>query len=95
MFIRQWLTINARGSVKLTKNEPKLLAMGVNEIKMKLEFRLPDALFKRPSLEAQITMPEGLVVEEVIKSETLLNAEDAIKSATGLDIKINVVKEEN
>ena len=51
MKVKGWLTINNRGTMKVTKNKPGL---DWNEISMMLNIELTDNLFKRPAIQANI-----------------------------------------
>lgn len=86
-----WLTINNRGSMKLTKNQPGL---DWNEVSVKIEVDLPSELFSRPRLQASIKIPNDAVGPDVINSTVIANCKDAIKSVTGLEMKISVIKED-
>jgi len=86
-----WLTINNRGAMKLTKNQPGL---DWNEVSVKLDVDLPNELFNRPRLQASIKIPSEAVGPDVINSTVVEDCKDAIKSVTGLEMKITVIKEE-
>lgn len=85
------MTINSRGAARLTKGRPSLYA---DEISMQLNMELPDALFRKPRLEASIKIPEEAVQTEVINSDVTDNISEAIKSSTGLDVVIRIVNPE-
>lgn len=89
MKLQKWITINSRGSARLTKGRP---ALDSDEIAMMLDITLPDALFRKPRLEARIDIPEEAGQPEVITSEVVENVKEAIESATGLTISVNVVE---
>ena len=91
MIITKWLTINSNKSVRITHNQPSLAA---NEISVKLQIKIPDALFKKPRLEAKIEIPEEAVGPDMIDSHVVENVQEAIKSVTGLEFHIDVIKEE-
>jgi len=91
MNIKHWLTINERGSARMTKNKP---AVDVDEISILLDINVPDALFDKPRLEASINIPEDAVGPDVINSEVIENVKDAIEQSTGLTFAINVIKDE-
>ena len=91
MKIRSWLTINNRGSMRLTKGPP---STNWNEVSMQLDLAVPDELFSRPRLKASITIPVDAVNPELITATTVEDCKDAIKQVTGLSMHIEVVKEE-
>ena len=51
MRITNWITINNRGSARLTKTKPRIEG---NEVTMKLCIEIPDSVFQRPQLQANI-----------------------------------------
>lgn len=91
MRVRHWLTINERGSARLTKSKPSLRW---DEISILLELNIPDALFDRPRLEAKIDIPKEAVGPDLININVIENVKEAIEQAVGLDFSINVVKNE-
>ena len=92
MKLKKWLTAGANGSCRLTANKPSL---GWDEIAIALEIDLPDALFKRPRLEAKITVPEEAAVTGTIESVVADNVQEAIEQATGLTFSVAVVQPES
>ena len=86
-----WLTINRRGAMRMTKGQPGL---NWDEVSIKLEVDLPDDLFKRPRLQANIKIPQEAAQPQDISAETIEDCKDAIKTATGLEMHITVVKDE-
>lgn len=92
MNVNKWLTINSRGSARLTQSKPRL---EWNEISVKLQINLPNELFNRPRLEAKIEIPKEAAGPDLITTEVVENVKEAIETATGLTFSINVIKEEN
>jgi len=91
MKINKWLTINSNGSARLTSGKPDLVW---NEISIYLDLNVPDALFKKPRLEATINIPEEAAGPDKLTSEVVENVKEAIETATGLTFSINVIREE-
>lgn len=91
MEIRKWLTISSRGAARLTQGKPTI---SWNEVSILLNIDLPDALFKKPRLEAKIEIPEEAVGPDCLSSEVVENVQEAIEQATGLNFSINVIKSE-
>lgn len=89
--VEGWLTINSNGSTRFTKGKP---SVGWDEISIALKVRLPTALFHKPRLEAKITIPQEAAVSDPITSEVVENVKEAIETATGLTISVNVIKHE-
>lgn len=59
-----FLTVNKRGSVRLTKRAPDLYA---GEVAIRLSVSVPDAAFRTPFAEAHIEVPEGFVIKPEIE----------------------------
>ncbi len=91
MNVKKWLTINSRGSARLTQSKPRIT---YDEVSILLDVNLPDALFDRPRLEAKIEIPDEAVGPEALNAEVIENVKEAIKQATGLTFSINVIQEE-
>lgn len=89
MKVKKWLTISDRGACRLTKAKPGLDS---NEVAILLEVDLPDALFRKPRLEAKITVPDEAAVGGVIKSVVAEDVQEAIEQATGLTFSVAVVQ---
>lgn len=82
---KNWSGLSAR----LTSKVP---ALGKDEVAIKLDVVVPDALFKRPQLRASVTIPESVVSAPVISAEVLDNIQEILTQQTGLDIKVSVVE---
>ena len=91
MKVKKWLTINSRGSARLTQGQP---SVNWNEVSVCLEINLPDEIFRRPRLEAKIEIPKEAAGTDVLSTEVVENVKEAIKQSTGLTFSINVIKEE-
>lgn len=90
MIIYKYLTINSRGVVKVTEKEPRSLSS--NEVSVVLSIRLPDGLFKRPRIKAEVEISNDVVLPNVLSAQVLIDAKEAIKAATGLDFDLKVVE---
>ena len=88
MFIRRWLTVNQRGSTRITANKPTLNS---DEITILMHFSIPDSLFEKPHLHAKITIPESAAAESIITEEIVESARDAVQQAIGMDLEVRVV----
>ena len=91
MNIKKWLTINQKGSARITKGKPSL---DWDEVAIQLDIELPDALFNKPRLEAKLTVPDEAAVAGTIKSVVADNVQEAIEQATGLTFSVAVVQSE-
>lgn len=76
--------------VDLRDREPVLKG---NEMSLKLQLDLPDALFKRPQLEAKLVVPETAVPPIKITPETTSNIEKIIRETIGLNVVVSVVEQ--
>jgi hypothetical protein len=91
MRIKKWLTINKNGVARITTGKPDLKW---DEVTMLLSVNVPDLLFQRPSLKAEITIPEEAAGPEEIKSTVVEDVREAIKTATGLEMHVGIIKHE-
>lgn len=71
----------------------KLPALTSGEVPIKLNVSVPDALFKRPQLQAQITIPESAVTAPVVSAEVLDNVKEVLSQTTGLDVQVSLVEQ--
>lgn len=92
MNIKKWLTVNSNKAARITQTKPTLAS---NEIAILLDINLPDELFRKPRLEAKITIPKEAGGSDVISTEVVENVKEAIQLATGLTFSINVIKNED
>jgi hypothetical protein len=76
---------------RLTKTSP---ALEVGEVAIKLRIDLPAELFTRPALEAKINIPQSEVPKSIINVDIQDNIEQAIREATGVEIKFTVIPDE-
>ena len=89
MKVQKWLTISRSGTAKISVNRPY---MNVDEIAILLNLEVPDVLFTKPKLIAEIKVPEKAVNQEQIAAEVTDNIEEAIKNVTGLETRASVVE---
>lgn len=82
-----YLTVNNRGSVRVTKTQPSL---DWNEVSILLNLNIPDQVFRKPILQADITIPEEVVANSPINADVANNVALAIEQATGLKFAITV-----
>jgi hypothetical protein len=72
----------------MTKESP---ALASNEIAVKVSLEIPDAIFDKPTLQANITIPAEAVSKPVINAEVIDNVQEVIKQNTGFNVKLEVV----
>lgn len=90
MKVSAWLAIEKSPrypyyNVRINKTQPNLK---FNEVALKLNLELPDALFTKPRLEANISVPEGKVGAQIINADTIDNVAEAIKQHTGMEVRM-------
>lgn len=87
MKISSWITINNRGSCKLTKGKPRL---DHNEVCMKLNIEIPNSVFQRPLLQANIKIDGELNYEFDYNEQKKI--EDVIETLPNVHLlKIDIV----
>ena len=89
MKTKAWLRINSNGSLKISKTEPGL---EWNEVKMCLSLEIPDSVFRRPQIQANIKIDGEMNYE--FDYETKQNIDDVLKTLPNVHlVKVDVVKE--
>jgi hypothetical protein len=53
---------------------------------------IPEAIFRRPRIHADIVIPSETVLPDKITVDMTGNIEEAIKSVTGLEMRVSVVE---
>ena len=91
MKVKKWLTVDSRGIARLTAGKPN---MNYDEVSILLEINLPEELFRKPRLEANIDIPKEAAGPDVLNSEVVENVKEVVEKATGLTFSINVIREE-
>lgn len=92
MKVKCYLTVNEHGYIRVSKGKPNLK---MDEISIALNLEIPEALFLKPTLEANISIPEEVAVSDKIDIETQDNIKEAIETATGVNVRISVSEEVN
>ncbi|HJW40756.1 MAG TPA: hypothetical protein VJ476_05920 [Rhizomicrobium sp.] len=70
---------------KLPKMEPGEVAITVN-------VAVPNALFKRPQIQASISIPENAVTASVLDATVLDNVREVLEQQTGFDVKVSLIE---
>ena len=78
-------------SSRMSKGNPKL---DTDEVAVMVSIELPDALFDKPSLQANIVVPIEAVSKPIISAEVIDNVQDIIKQNTGFEVKLQIVDKE-
>jgi hypothetical protein len=67
-------------------------ALSKDEIAIKLQISVPDALFTRPQLQATVTIPEDAITKPVLEATVLDNVREIIQQQTGMDVRVSLVE---
>lgn len=91
MKIQKWLTINNKGSARITKSKP---GVQWNEISMLLNIELPDSVFKRPVITANIKIDGELNHE--FNYEEQKKIEDVLETLPNIHLlNVNVMSKDD
>ena len=90
MIIQKYLVINHRGNVRITERQP---SMGGNEIALRIEMEIPNKLFERPIIVAQMKVPDEAVPRVKITPTITDNLAKIIKENIGLNMVVTVVEQ--
>lgn len=82
-----WLIINKRGIKAVRKVKP---ALDWDEIAIKVNLEIPDALLSRPTIDAKIVVDN--VPNNAYRPEIVVNTADLIEQQTGAKINFTVVE---
>jgi len=85
MKLKRFLVVKRNGSTKISVNKPRL---ATDEIAMELNVEIPDQLFLKPTLVANITVDEKLATQELISAEVIDNAKQLISDSLGLTLNV-------
>jgi len=91
MKIQNWITINNRGSARLTKSKPNI---SWNEVCMRLNIEIPNTVFERPLLTANIKIDGEMNFE--FDYEVQKKLEEVLETAPNIHLlNVHVDKEES
>jgi len=90
MEINSWLTINNKGAVRISKNKPNL---DWNEVSIKLNIEVPDTLFTRPIIQADLKLIGEF--NNISSMEVKQNLKEIIEQNKNLHlVNINILKDD-
>lgn len=93
MRLDRYLVVSSSRRCRITKKKP---ALESDEVLISLCLELPDALFKKPIVQARVQIGDGAVTPAEISAEVLLNTKELIERGTGLRVElVPVVLQEN
>lgn len=87
MKIKAFLVVNDRGGLRVVKTFPHL---DFDEVAVQLNLELPDELFRKPTMVADLVIPKDAVQRPNINVEVTESIAEAIRSATGVEVRISV-----
>lgn len=87
MKISQWLAINKNGITRVRKTKPYL---EWDEVAVKLLLDIPDELFRRPVIDATLTIRD--IPNNAYEPDIVLNTKELIEQQTGAKINFTVVQ---
>lgn len=85
-----WMAISRNGSVTVRKSRPNLRW---DEVAMKVYIEIPDELFKRPTIEAKLTIKD--VPNTAYNPEVIINTKELIEQQTGAKIDFRIIFDES
>ena len=91
MIIDRWLVISKSGRCKITVGQP---ALDWDEISIRLNLSIPNELFKKPTLEAEIKIDEKSIQAPLIEPVVIDNIEKMIHEHTGIEVKLSILNKE-
>jgi hypothetical protein len=83
-----WIIVNENGSVHTRKTKPDLSR---NEVAVRMGLNLPDTLFHRPLLQADITVDPDQVATYPMDAEVIQGIKQAVLESTGVDLNIKLL----
>lgn len=92
MKVKGFLIVGSNGSTRITKKRPGL---DWDEIAIALDLEIPDQIFRKPHLSAEITIPDEAAMPSVIDAAVSENVRDAIEQATGLEFAVRIAPPES
>ena len=82
------LVVSKNGSVRVLKGQPNL---HFDEVSIRLNLEIPDAVFERPQFCADLTVPETAIQSTEIPVELTDQIHQAIQQITGLEVKLTLL----
>jgi len=81
------LFVKSNGSVRITKRDDGAYQ---DEIYLKLELLLPDALFKRPVINASVNLMAADIEQFILNPTIKTDLQNAIEGVVGADITLTI-----
>ena len=94
MKIKRFLVIGKKprqkAMARLSVNPP---SMESHEVAIQLTIDVPDELFVKPQLSAQITVPKDAISPPVIDAEVVDNIQAVVSKELGVNLEIAVIEQ--
>lgn len=84
-----YLIVNSKGLVSAKSHRARNVAAAPGQVLVNVNIEVPDALFKRPTLNCSISVPN--VIPPVIDMKVVDNVAEAIKTASGFDARVTLI----
>ena len=85
------LFLKANGDVRMTKKDNGTYQ---DEVYLRLEINVPDALFRRPVINAAVDLTNSDIKQFVIEPEIHTDIQNAIEGILGADVTLTVTNPE-
>lgn len=96
MKIKRYLVVGwrprSKPSTRLTVQPP---ALESHEVAVQLNLEVPEELFRKPRLEASITIPAEGITPPPINAEVIDNIREIISKEIGVDLSVALVEPTN
>lgn len=83
-----YLNINSKGNVRISKTP---VALKINEIRAKLSINVPDQMFDRPTINANITVDNAAMQPSQINSDLVIKAKELLQKSLGVDVNLTLL----
>lgn len=88
-----YLVVKPKGYFGLTgRLALRAPSLDAGEIAIKVRLKVPDALFRRTQLQAQIVIPADSVTPPILDAKVIDNVREVLEQKTGLDILVSMVE---
>lgn len=81
------LFIKSTGEVRITKRDSGIYQ---DEVYLKLELSIPDALFKRPIINAAVDLTAANIEQFIISPTIKTDIQNAIEGIVGADVNLTI-----
>lgn len=79
-----FLVVNAKGNMRLSRSAP---ALDVGEVSIAVSLTIPTKIFSRPSLKAEIVLPDNIGAADA-SADVVLDLKNALRACPGVELRI-------